>query len=139
MELRQRVDNKVIVDNKFVVEESIVIGSLVLVSKGGGRRGKSSRGRTRRGQEAVVQQQKKSWAALLEVGEDLGRLQGVRTRRAKLQLKEEEKGVGITFQEESASEEGIAQKEEVIFQLFLFKEGIVVQQGKVIEVVIKSF
>ena len=27
MELRQRVDNKVIVDNKFVVEESIVIGS----------------------------------------------------------------------------------------------------------------
>ena len=51
----------------------------------------------------------------------------------------EEKGVGITFKEESASEEGIAQKEEAIFQLFLFKEGIVVQQGKVIEFVIKSF
>ena len=34
--------------------------------------------------------------------------------------------MGITFKEESASEEGIAQKEEVIFQLFLFREGIVV-------------
>ena len=43
-----------------------------------------------------------------------------------LQLKEEEKGVGITFKKESASEEGIAQKEEVIFQLVLSKEGIVV-------------
>ena len=42
------------------------------------------------------------------------------------QLKEEERGVGITFKEESASEEGIAQKEEVIFQLVLSKEGIVV-------------
>ena len=31
----------------------------------------------------------------------------------------------IALKEESASEEGIAQKEEVIFQLFLFKEGIV--------------
>ena len=113
--------------------------SLVFVSKGGGRRGKRPGGRTKRGQEAVVQQQKKSWAALLAAGEDLGRLQGVRTRRAKLQLKEEEKGVGITFKEESASEEGIAQKEEVIFQLFLSKERIVVQQSKVIEFGIKSF
>ena len=34
--------------------------------------------------------------------------------------------MGITFKEESASEEGIAQKEEVIFQLILFKEEIVV-------------
>ena len=47
--------------------------------------------------------------------------------------------MGITFKEESASEEGIAQKEEVIFQLFLFKEEIVVQQSKVFEFVIKSF
>ena len=36
-------------------------------------------------------------------------------------------------------EEGITQKEEVIFQLFLFKEEIVVQQSKVFEFVIKSF
>ena len=47
--------------------------------------------------------------------------------------------VGIAFKEESASEEGIAQKEEVIFQLFLFKEEIVVQQSKVFEFVIESF
>ena len=47
--------------------------------------------------------------------------------------------MGITFKEESASEEGIAQKEEVIFQLVLSKEGIVVQQSKGIEFVIKSF
>ena len=47
--------------------------------------------------------------------------------------------MGITFKEESASEEGIAQKEEVIFQLFLIKEGIVVHQSKVFEFVIKRF
>ena len=47
--------------------------------------------------------------------------------------------MGITFKEESASEEEIAQKEEVIFQLVLSKEGIVVQQSKVIKFVIKSF
>ena len=82
MELRQRVDDKVIVDNKFVVEESIVIGSLVFVSKGVGRSGRRPGGRPRRGQEAVVQQQKKSLAAFLVAREDLGRLQGVRTRRA---------------------------------------------------------
>ena len=35
--------------------------------------------------------------------------------------------VGIAFKEESTSEEGIVQKEEVIFQLFPFKEEIVVQ------------
>ena len=34
--------------------------------------------------------------------------------------------MGITFKEESASEEEIAQKKEVIFQLVLSKEGIVV-------------
>ena len=40
--------------------------------------------------------------------------------------------VGIAVKKESTSEEGIAQKEEVIFQLFLFKEEIVVQQSKVV-------
>ena len=47
--------------------------------------------------------------------------------------------VGIAFKEESASEEGIAQKEEVIFQLILVKEEIVVQQSEVFEFVIESF
>ena len=47
--------------------------------------------------------------------------------------------MGITFKEESASEEGIAQKEEVIFQEILFKEEIVVQRSEVFGFVIESF
>ena len=39
----------------------------------------------------------------------------------------------------STSEEGIAQKEEVIFQEILFKEEIVVQQSEVLEFVMESF
>ena len=64
-------------------------------------------------------------AALPAAGEDRGRCRG-QDEEGQQQLKEEERGVGITFKEESASEEGIAQKEEVIFQLVLSKEGIVV-------------
>ena len=45
----------------------------------------------------------------------------------------------INLKEESASEEGIAQKEEVIFQQILFKEEIVVQQREVFRFVIESF
>ena len=55
-----------------------------------------------------------------------GAVAGGQDEEGQQQLKEEEKGVGITFKEESASEEEIAQKEEVIFQLVLSKEGIVV-------------
>ena len=45
----------------------------------------------------------------------------------------------IALKEESASEEGIAQKEEVIFKEFFFKEEIVVQQSEVFGFVIESF
>ena len=45
----------------------------------------------------------------------------------------------INLKKESASEEGIAQKEEVIFQQILFKEEIVVQQREVFGFVIESF
>jgi hypothetical protein len=47
--------------------------------------------------------------------------------------------VEIAIKEGSNSEEGIAQKEEVICQEFLCKEGIVVQQSEVFAFVIESF
>ena len=45
----------------------------------------------------------------------------------------------IALKEESASEEGIAQKEEVIFNEIFFLEEIVVKQTEVLGFVIESF
>ena len=45
----------------------------------------------------------------------------------------------IALKKESVSEEGIAQKEEFIFQEILFKEVIVVQRSEVFGCVIESF